>query len=558
MARRRSRSLTPGPRAGSVLMGGGNVGGGGGRQRPQGRGFGRGLALLALLALVVVAVAGVLIWRHGRDDGGAQRRAAATAFVRAWTHGDEASMYRQLTPTARAAVSQRAFLASYRSADRAAGSRAVRAGRIGLERDGTIAVPMAVQTEDLGTLRGTVRLPVQGSGDDAGVAWTPALRLPGLRAGEAVRRRSGSPPPAGEILAADGTLLNATGLGASVAGQAGEKPTGLQRIYADRLNGHPSASLVFGRRVIARVGSVGGRSVHTTLRPALMQTANSALGANVGGVAVIRPHDGAVLALAGLAVSAPQPPGSTFKIVTLSAALQDGTASPSSSYPMRTAATLSGVKLSNASGESCGGSLGQAFADSCNSVFAPLGAKLGAKKLVAAAEAFGFNEALPDIPALATSTISQPDDLRDDLAVGSAAIGQDRDLATPLQMASIGATIALGGRRARPRLTALEKVSRKRVVSTRVAHEVRTMMIGVVRSGTGTAGALPGVEVAGKTGTAELKANSKDPKDTDAWFVAFAPATHPTVALAVMLVGAGFGGDTAAPVARKVLAAALS
>ena len=98
---------------------------------------------------------------------------------------------------------------------------------------------------------------------------------------------------------------------------------------------------------------------------------------------------------------------------------------------------------------------------------------------------------------------------------------------------------------------------RHRAVSRRVAATVRDMMIGVVRSGTGTAAALPGITVAGKTGTAELRPNSTDPKDADAWFVAFAPASKPTVAVAVMLVGAGFGGTSAAPIARRVLLAAL-
>jgi penicillin-binding protein A len=86
---------------------------------------------------------------------------------------------------------------------------------------------------------------------------------------------------------------------------------------------------------------------------------------------------------------------------------------------------------------------------------------------------------------------------------------------------------------------------------------VRSMMVDVVRSGTGTAAAIPGVEVAGKTGTAELRPNSTDPADADAWFVAFAPAARPRVAVAVMLVGAGFGGTAAAPIAREVLVAAL-
>jgi cell division protein FtsI/penicillin-binding protein 2 len=223
---------------------------------------------------------------------------------------------------------------------------------------------------------------------------------------------------------------------------------------------------------------------------------------------------------------------------------------------VRTSATLSGVTLRNAGGESCGGSLTQAFIDSCNSVFAPLGAKLGAKRLVAMAEAFGFNEQ-PRVPDAKPSTIPPAGKLTDSLAVGASAIGQDRDLATPLQMAVVGATIAERGRRARPRIVRNDKVLRRRVVSARVAGQVREMMLGVVRSGTGTAAAIPGVQVAGKTGTAELRPNSTNPKDADAWFVAFAPAAKPQVAVAVMLVGAGFGGTSAAPIARRVLQAAL-
>jgi cell division protein FtsI/penicillin-binding protein 2 len=300
------------------------------------------------------------------------------------------------------------------------------------------------------------------------------------------------------------------------------------------------------------VARKGGRSVHTTIRLGLQRTAQNALGGKLGGVAVIRPSDGAVLALGGLAVSAPQPPGSTFKIVTVSAALTHHVATPSSSYPIRTFAVLDGVRLNNAGGEACGGSLGLAFAESCNSVFAPLGAKIGAKKLVAMAEKFGFNQQ-PQIPAAKPNTINQH--LKDSLAVGSAAIGQERDLATPLGMASVGATIGNHGVWARPRVAG--KVVRHRAVSAAVAGQVRDMMVSVVRGGTGTAAALPGVQVAGKTGTAELVANSKDPKDADAWFVAFAPANDPKVAVAVMLVGAGFGGTAAAPIARQVLSAAL-
>jgi peptidoglycan glycosyltransferase len=526
------------------------------RRRGRGGGFGwdRLFRWLFALALLAAVAAGVYLWR-AREDAINARHDSAQRFAAAWAKRDSAAMWRELTPQAQRKTPQRRFVAAYANADRAAGVKAVKVGRIGKEHDGKIAVPIVVRTDIFGRLRGTIELPVSGKGDAAGVDWDYAMRLPGLRSNEAVVRRAGPEPRRATITAADGSALDATPIGAGIAGRSGEHPTGLEREYDARLGGHPAAKLMFGSRVIARTKAVHGRPVHTTLRPGLMATANDALGGKLGGVAVLRPRDGAVLALAGLAVSAPQPPGSTFKIITTSAALTYHKATPSSSYPVQTAATLSGVQLRNASGEACGGTLTQAFIESCNSVFAPLGAKVGARRLVATAKAFGFNEK-PRIPAALPNTIAP--DLKDDLAVGAAAIGQDRDLATPLGMASVGATIALGGRRAQPRITTLQKLVRRRAVSRRVADQVTEMMIGVVRTGTGTAAALPGVTVAGKTGTAELRPNSSDPKDADAWFVAFAPAERPRVAVGVMMVGAGFGGTAAAPVARRVLQAALS
>ena len=511
--------------------------------------------MLGVLVVLVAVGGGVFVWRSAANgDGG---RAAAPRFLTGWTRRDWAVMWQALTPSARAAYPEARFAAAYRNADRAAGVRWVRVGKLGADHGGQIPVAVWVGTAEFGTLRGTIVLPVAGTGNDVGVAWDPSLRLPGLRRDEAVHTRSGPRPRRGAILAADGTPLDATALGASIAGQAAPRPTGLERIYDRRLSGRPSAQLLFGARVVARAGVIPGRSLPTTISPRLMTAAAAALGQQLGGVAVIRPRDGAVQALAGLAVSAPQPPGSTFKIITVSAALQNGIATPSSTFPIRTAAVLSGVELRNAGGEACGGSLTEAFAVSCNSVFALLGAKLGARRLVAMARAFGFDQQ-PNIPAAKPSTISPPPQLRDDLAVGAAAIGQDRDLATPLHMASVGATIALDGRRVQPRIATIDPVISEPVLTSNVAHQVRSMMIQVVRSGTGTAAAIPGVQVAGKTGTAELRPNSTNPKDSDAWFVAFAPAQRPTVAVAVMLVGAGFGGATAAPIARQVLQAALA
>ncbi|HWK17369.1 MAG TPA: penicillin-binding transpeptidase domain-containing protein [Solirubrobacteraceae bacterium] len=563
MARRRSSSSSPRPRAGSVLQASSRSrsrrprAGGHSRRAGGGRGLGGVLrVLLVVLVVAAVVVGGVLLYRAltGNTVG---RREAAQRYTTAWAGAQWAVMWQNLTPAARAAYPEARFTAAYRSAYRAAGVRSVSIVKLGKENGGGIPVAVRVGTLDFGTLAGTIVLPVSGSDKTAGVDWSPSLRLPGLRPGEVVHRLSGPQPQRASILAADGSPLDATALGAGIAGATSPKLTGLQRIYDRRLAGHPSEKLLYGKRVIASVPEVAGQTLTTTIKPGLMAAAANALGAQLGGVAVMRPSDGALLATAGLAVSAPQPPGSTFKIITVSTALQDHVATPSTTFPDASAATLAGVQLRNAGGEVCGGTLTQAFIISCNSVFAPLGAKIGAKRLVAGARAFGFDEQ-PRIPAAKPSTISPPAQLKDDLAVGAAAIGQDKDLATPLEMVSAGATIANDGRRIRPRIATIDPIVSRQVVSPEVAHEVRSMMIGVVQSGTGTAAAIPGVTVAGKTGTAELVPNSSNPKDSDAWFVAFAPALNPKVAVGVMLVGAGFGGATAAPIARQVLEAALA
>ena len=509
-----------------------------------------------LLAGAGAAVAVVL----SRQAAGEHRREAAERFVAAWAKRDTGAMWRLVSPQRRKDWPLRDFRASYRDADGAASVTAVRPGPIGEIRDDRAPVPVTVRTRLFGELKGTVTLPLVAEGDRVYVDWAPRLRLPGLRAGDRVRRRVLARPDRASVLSAGGTRLDSSPNAAWLAGTppgGGEKGSGLQALYDDRLGGRPGAELRFGKRLIRRVKVKRGRSVRTTIRLGLQAAAASALGDRLGGIAIVQPRTGDVLGLAGLSVSGPQPPGSTFKIITLSGALQTGIAKPSSSYPVRTYATLSGVKLRNAGDESCGGSLAISFAHSCNSVFAPLGARLGARRLVRLSEAFGFNETLK-IPSAKPSTIAR--DLKDSLAVGAAAIGQERDLATPLTMASVGATIANHGVRARPRLVRHEKVVRRKVVSARVARQVRTMMVGVVAGGTGTAAALPGVQVAGKTGTAELVPTAdgaSDPKNTDAWFVAFAPAERPRVAVAVMLVGAGAGGAAAAPLARQVLAAAL-
>jgi penicillin-binding protein A len=535
---------------------------GGVRWLEPGRRRRRSLSWKPIAALVVVLLIGgaTAVFLRSRHDEKAKQKEAAQSFAAAWSKRDRDAMWALLSARSQRQYPHARFDASVRSADRTATVTAVKAGPVGEPKDGKVQVPVTVKTRIFGTLSGTVTLPVVDEDGEGKVVWAPHLRLPGLRPGDAVRRRVLAPTQRASVLAADGRSLDRVPSAAGILGHPpeGDKPgTGIEGAYDARLGGKPGAELRFGGRVVARVKRKRGRSVHATIRPGLQRAAVDALGNRLGGVAVIRPKDGSVLALAGLAVSGPQPPGSTFKIITLSAVLQAGIAKPSSTYPVRQFATLSGVKLRNASDESCGGTLTNAFAVSCNSVFAPLGAKLGAKKLVARAEAFGFNERLR-VPDAKTNTIAR--NLKDSLAVGAAAIGQERDLATPLGMASVGATIAERGVRARPRIVRNDKVVRHRAIRAKVAAQVREMMLGVVRGGTGTAAAIPGVQVAGKTGTAELRPTAggpPDPKNTDAWFVAFAPAGKPTVAVAVMLIGAGAGGKAAAPIARKVLQAAL-
>ena len=232
----------------------------------------------------------------------------------------------------------------------------------------------------------------------------------------------------------------------------------------------------------------------------------------------------------------------------------------SDTFPIATEATLDGYRLSNAGGEACGGTLLNAFAVSCNSVFAPLGARLGASRLVATAERFGFNQPT-GIPGASESSIPTASSIGDDLAVGSSAIGQGKVLASALEMTDIAATIAMGGRRPIPTLLAGQPSRFVYVTSPRVAALVERMMIAVVQFGTGTAAQIPGVQVAGKTGTAELGNTTgpggSSPQNTDAWFVGYAPVGAPRVVAGALFPAAGAGGATAAPAVHDVLLAAL-
>jgi cell division protein FtsI/penicillin-binding protein 2 len=557
----------------------------------------RMLAIGALVAAVAL-VGAILLVRDGGDPG----EQVVQRFADAWQQGDVAGMYAALSDDARERTSIKAFASAYRRAAATATARAVRVGEPARAGE-SWRLPVRASTRIFGTLRGQVRLALEGPSEKPGIAWRAEAVFPGLRTGERLRRQTRM-PARGTLLARDKTPLARGaarssplgGLEASVVGRLGPIPadrrarlrelgvpagtrvglTGLERIFDERLLGRPGGRLLAGTRVLAARQPRPAPPVRTTLALDVQRAAVAALAGRLGGVVALEPRTGEILAFAGIAFSGLQPPGSTFKIITLTGALEARLAGPGSRFPVQTEAVLEGVAVENANGESCGGSLRESFAESCNSVFAPLGARLGARRLVDVAERFGFNRA-PGVPGAATSVIPDADEIGDALAVGSSAIGQGRVQATALQMADAAATIALRG--VRPALTldleqGGDRAPVRRVTSARIARAVERLMLAVVREGTGTTAAIQGVRVAGKTGTAELRTTARcepdpenpescppeqnaDPTDTDAWFTAYAPAGRPRVAVGVLLVASGAGGDTAAPAARGVMLAAL-
>jgi peptidoglycan glycosyltransferase len=266
------------------------------------------------------------------------------------------------------------------------------------------------------------------------------------------------------------------------------------------------------------------------------------------------------------------PPGSTFKLVTAATALSNGY---TPATMVRGGAELklpqTSHVLHNENGSTCGGeqiTLTEALSVSCNVSFADLGLKLGAAKLQDQAEKFGFNEdPLTQLPASASVFPSHLDEPQTALS----AIGQFDVAASPLQMAMVAAGIANGGavmspyvvsEIRSPDLDVLQRAEPQvlhQAISGAVADELTQMMVDVVTSGTGTPAQIPGVTVAGKTGTA----NSSTSRSPYAWMVAFAPANDPQVAVAVVVERTAVsrdditGGGLAGPIARRVMEAVI-
>jgi peptidoglycan glycosyltransferase len=271
------------------------------------------------------------------------------------------------------------------------------------------------------------------------------------------------------------------------------------------------------------------------------------------------------------------PPGSTFKVVTASAALDSGKITPDTVIDGSSPKVISGEELHNAGDEQFGPiSATDALTNSVNTYWAQVGERIGHETLVEYMRRYGFYADpqldYPDSQMVASGIINGNGDYVDDgFDVGRVAIGQGglegEIRASPMQMALVAATVANGGRLMKPRLTdrILRKDGRVKeriqpdlqsvVMKPDTAEQLAQMMSRVVEEGTGTAAALEGITVAGKTGTAETGPNAEF---TQAWFICFAPVEDPRMAVAVTIPNAnGQGGTVAAPIAKSVLEALL-
>ena len=391
--------------------------------------------------------------------------------------------------------------------------------------------------------------------------------------------------------------------------------TGLERAEDALLNG--SDERLFGRRLadFFTGRDPRGGNVETTINPRVQQAAWDSMQRGCGGppckgaVVALEPSTGKILAMVSApsfdpnllsshdpalqqqawqrlrddpdspmtnrAISETYPPGSTFKVITTAAALQGGatedeqlTAAPKITLPGSTAT------LENYGGSPCGNeptvSLRPAFALSCNTAFVQLGIATGADALRSMAHSFGMDGTPSVIPLqVAESTVGI---ISDAAALGMSSIGQKDVALTPLQNAEVAATIANDGVTMHPYLidrlkgpdlaniSTTAPYQQRHAVSPQVAAKLTELMVGAEKVAQ-QKGAIPGVQIASKTGTAE---HGTDPRHTPphAWYIAFAPAQSPKVAVAVLVEDgadrlSATGGALAAPIGRAVIEAAL-
>jgi peptidoglycan glycosyltransferase len=367
---------------------------------------------------------------------------------------------------------------------------------------------------------------------------------------------------------------------------------GLEQFYNDDLIGQgDDLESIFGNLNEEDPGD----DLKTTIDSEAQRTAVEALGGRPGAIVALEPDTGAVKVMASVpsydpnqvpdrfeelsdseppalpnrATQSGYPPGSTFKVVTAAAALDTGEFTPDSVVNGDSPKTVGGTPLENFGGQSFGPvSLTEALTNSVNTVWAQVGVQVGAETMFEYMARFGIGERPPlDYPPnqlLASGVYDQGEllDSGDGVDIGRVAIGQERLLVTPLQMAMVAGAVANDGTLMRPHLGD-EIVSPEGRITERVrpsevrqvmepdsASALTQMMTDVVNEGSGTAAALEGIDVAGKTGTAEVEGGAAN----QAWFISFAPADAPEMAIAVTIERTqGTGGEEAAPLAKQVL-----
>ncbi|PZE26010.1 MULTISPECIES: penicillin-binding protein 2 [unclassified Curtobacterium] len=390
----------------------------------------------------------------------------------------------------------------------------------------------------------------------------------------------------------------------------GQGETGVESAENSYLAGTSSDSFFSNINSILTGQDVQGDDVNLTIDPQVQQAAFDALGSNTGAVVAIEPKTGKILAMVSKASFDPntlavhdtkqvlaqyhallsaesQPlqnraiagdlyaPGSTFKLIVASAAFASGDYDLDSTLPNPSTLTLPGTSrtINNAEGGSCGGgntvTIAVAIQNSCNIPFAELGQKLGYDAINAMAKQYGFGDSIHVPMASTPSQYPQTDGTAE---LMRSAFGQQSVRVTPLQMAMVSAGIANGGRVMSP--TLIDKITTSDLktvvpfqakqygdpISSDVASDLTKAMESVVDNGTGTNARIDGVDVAGKTGTAEN--GTGDPYTL--WFTGFAPAKDPQVAVAVVVGNGGglgqqgVGNTVAAPIAKKVMEAVLN
>ena len=365
---------------------------------------------------------------------------------------------------------------------------------------------------------------------------------------------------------------------------------GIERVYNAALAGELDVLKVRNILDVITGKPTRGADLILTLNTPVQQAAAEALGARKGAVVALDPRTGAVLAWASYprydpntldedweslandtgkplfdrALSGLYPPGSVFKVVVAAAALEQGVVTTDTSFEDSGSFVAGGYTVTNFGGQTYGEhSFAEAFAKSVNTTFARVGVELGAETLGRYAAAFGLGDQLPWALSGRTGVFPSPGAM-DTAHVAQVSFGQGEVLVSPYEMALVAAGVANGGVIMAPYIVSevrdygggiVEKTRPqiwKEAISPDIAAILTELMVRVVEEGTGTSAAISGVKVAGKTGTAEVADG-----DSHAWFIGFAPADAPEVAVAVIVENGGTGGAVAAPIAQRVMQTAL-